>query len=103
MISPFLPTHLKAVFDAKLEGLSRSDTAARAAAISKTYRDGAGSSTIRTEADALAYALEHDVGRKLADPHVTQLKLIDPDRQHRPVDMNLAPDAVDPQSQTRLQ
>lgn len=57
MISPFLPTHLKAVFDAKLEGLSRSDTAARAAAISKTYRDGAGSSTIRTEADALAYAL----------------------------------------------
>ena len=57
MISPFLPTHLKAALDAKLEGLSRGDTAARAAAISKTYRDGGGSSTIRTEADALAYAL----------------------------------------------
>src|SRR5262249_2200840 len=38
-------------------GLSRSDAAARAAVISKTYRDGGGSGTIRTEVDALAYAL----------------------------------------------
>jgi ribosomal protein RSM22 (predicted rRNA methylase) len=57
MISPLLPAHLKAALDAKLNGLSRSDTAARAAAISKTYRDGGGSGAIRTEADALAYAL----------------------------------------------
>ena len=57
MISPLLPDHLKAALDAKLNGLSRSDTAARAAAISKTYRDGGGSGAIRTEADALAYAL----------------------------------------------
>src|SRR5215813_2753622 len=57
MISPLLPAHLKAALDAKLNGLSRSDTAARAAAISKTYRNGGGSGAIRTEADALAYAL----------------------------------------------
>jgi ribosomal protein RSM22 (predicted rRNA methylase) len=57
MISPALPAALKAVLDAKLHGLSRSDMAARAALISKTYRDGGGSGTIKTEADALAYAL----------------------------------------------
>jgi ribosomal protein RSM22 (predicted rRNA methylase) len=57
MIVPALPPALKAALDAKLHGLSRSDTAARSALISKTYRDGGGSGTIRTEADALAYAL----------------------------------------------
>jgi ribosomal protein RSM22 (predicted rRNA methylase) len=57
MIAPTLPAALKAALDAKLQGLSRSNTAARAALISKTYRDGGGSGTIRTEADALAYAL----------------------------------------------
>ncbi len=57
MIPPSLPAALKAALGAKLEGLSRSDAAARAATISKTYRDGGGSGTIRTEADAIAYAL----------------------------------------------
>lgn len=57
MIAPTLPAALKAALDAKLEGLSRSDAAARASAISKTYRSGGSSSGIRTDADALAYAL----------------------------------------------
>ncbi|WP_407176456.1 small ribosomal subunit Rsm22 family protein [Bradyrhizobium sp. STM 3562] len=57
MIPPTLPAALKVALDAKLEGLSRNDAAARASAISRTYRDGGGSGTIRTEADALAYAL----------------------------------------------
>ena len=43
MIPPDLPAELKAALDAKLEGLSRNDVAARAAAISKTYRDGGSS------------------------------------------------------------
>jgi hypothetical protein len=34
--------------------LSRSDAAARAALISRTYRDGGGSGAVRTEAGALA-------------------------------------------------
>jgi ribosomal protein RSM22 (predicted rRNA methylase) len=57
MISPDLPAELKAALDAKLEGLSRNDVAARATVISKTYRDGGGSGTIKSETDALAYAL----------------------------------------------
>jgi len=57
MIPPDLPAELKAALDARLEGLSRNDVAARAAAISKTYRDGGGSGAIRSETDALAYAL----------------------------------------------
>jgi ribosomal protein RSM22 (predicted rRNA methylase) len=57
MIAPDLPHSLKAALDARLEGVSRHDVAARAAAISKTYRDGGGSTVIRTETDALAYAL----------------------------------------------
>ena len=47
----------KAALDAKLEGVSREDMAKRAALISKTYRDGGGSGTIKSETDALAYAL----------------------------------------------
>jgi ribosomal protein RSM22 (predicted rRNA methylase) len=57
MTSPDLPTELKAALDARLHGLSRNDAADRAASISKTYRDGGGSGGIRSEADALAYAL----------------------------------------------
>src|SRR5439155_16881805 len=38
-------------------GRSRDDTSARAALISRTYRDGGGSNAIKSEADALVYAL----------------------------------------------
>lgn len=57
MISPDLPAELKGALDAKLEGLPWSDVAARAAAISKTYREGGGSGAIKSATDALAYAL----------------------------------------------
>jgi ribosomal protein RSM22 (predicted rRNA methylase) len=57
MTAPNLPAELKAALDAKLQGLSRSDTAERAALISKIYRDGGGSGAIVSEADALAFAL----------------------------------------------
>jgi ribosomal protein RSM22 (predicted rRNA methylase) len=58
MTSPDLPIELKIALDAKLQGVSRNDAAQRAALISRTYRSGGGSSvTIRSEADALAYAL----------------------------------------------
>ena len=57
MTAPDLPAELKSALDARLHGLSRSDAAARAAQISRTYRDGGGSTAIRSEIDALAYAL----------------------------------------------
>ncbi|ABE63966.1 Methyltransferase type 12 [Nitrobacter hamburgensis X14] len=57
MIPPALPAALRAALDRKAHGLSRSDAAARAAAISQTYRGGGGSGAIRGESDALAYAL----------------------------------------------
>src|SRR5579871_756296 len=57
MTSPTLPVDLRAALEAKLQGLARDDIAARAAQISKTYRDGGSSITIKSEADALAYAL----------------------------------------------
>jgi ribosomal protein RSM22 (predicted rRNA methylase) len=57
LTSPDLPAELKAALEAKLHGLSRSDAAERAARISETFRGGGGSTAIRTEADALAYAL----------------------------------------------
>ncbi|KWV56471.1 SAM-dependent methyltransferase [Bradyrhizobium macuxiense] len=57
MTSPDLPAELKAALNARLEGLSRNDAASRASVISQTYRDGGGSGTIKTETDALAYAL----------------------------------------------
>ncbi|MBX9649341.1 MAG: small ribosomal subunit Rsm22 family protein [Xanthobacteraceae bacterium] len=57
MTSPDLPAELKAALDGKLRGFSRTDAAGRAASISKTYRDGGGSGAIKSEADALAYAL----------------------------------------------
>jgi ribosomal protein RSM22 (predicted rRNA methylase) len=57
VIAPDLPVELKAALEAKLHGLSRSDAAERSARISQTYRSGGSSVAIRTEADALAYAL----------------------------------------------
>ena len=57
MTSPDLPAELKAALDARLRGFSRSDAAERSASISKNYRDGGGSGTIKSETDALAYAL----------------------------------------------
>src|SRR6202167_3060936 len=57
MTAPDLPAELKAALDARLQGLSRSDAAERAAIISRTYRGGGNSGAIRSETDALAYAL----------------------------------------------
>ena len=57
MISPDLPAALRAALEARLQGVSRNAAAERAAAISRTYRDGGGSTVITNEADALAYAL----------------------------------------------
>jgi ribosomal protein RSM22 (predicted rRNA methylase) len=57
MIAPDLPAELKVALDRKAQGLSRSDAAVRAAAISRTYRGGGGSDAIRTESDTLAYAM----------------------------------------------
>jgi len=57
VILPDLPAELKSALDTRLHGLSRNDAAERSASISKTYRDGGGSGAIRSEADALAYAL----------------------------------------------
>ncbi|MGZ5872692.1 MAG: small ribosomal subunit Rsm22 family protein [Bradyrhizobium sp.] len=57
MTPPDLPAELRAALEAKLQGLSRTAAAARAALISKTYRDGGNSGAITSEADALAYAL----------------------------------------------
>jgi ribosomal protein RSM22 (predicted rRNA methylase) len=57
MTAPDLPAELKAALEAKLYGVSRNDAAERATLISKTYRDGGNSGAIRSETDALAYAL----------------------------------------------
>ncbi|UZE48808.1 small ribosomal subunit Rsm22 family protein [Rhodopseudomonas sp. P2A-2r] len=57
MTAPDLPAELTAALNTKLHGLSRNDAAARSDAISKTYRSGGGSTAIRSETDALAYAL----------------------------------------------
>ncbi|HEY0331044.1 MAG TPA: small ribosomal subunit Rsm22 family protein [Rhodopseudomonas sp.] len=57
MTSAALPAELAAALARKSHGLSLGDAAARAAAMSKTYRGGGGSTAIRSEADALAYAL----------------------------------------------
>ena len=57
MTSPDLPAELKTALDVRLRGFSRSDAADRAALISRTYRDGGGSGTIKSETDALAYAV----------------------------------------------
>nr|WP_249127459.1 small ribosomal subunit Rsm22 family protein [Bradyrhizobium lablabi] len=52
-----MPAALRAALEARLQGISRNAAADRAAAISKTYRDGGGSTAIKSETDALAYAL----------------------------------------------
>src|SRR5437763_2877493 len=57
MTSPDLPAELRSALDARLQGVSRNEAAARAAAISKTYRDGGGSGAIKSGTDALAYVL----------------------------------------------
>jgi ribosomal protein RSM22 (predicted rRNA methylase) len=57
MTAPDLPAELKAALDTRLQGLSRVETASRAAVISRTYREGGGSGAIRSDGDALAYAL----------------------------------------------
>jgi ribosomal protein RSM22 (predicted rRNA methylase) len=57
MISPSLPAELKSALEQKLQGLPRHEAAERAALISKTYRDGGNSRAIKSETDALAYAL----------------------------------------------
>jgi ribosomal protein RSM22 (predicted rRNA methylase) len=51
------PSELTAALDALLEGVSRKELAARAAAMSAAYREGRSSGGIAGEADALAYAL----------------------------------------------
>ena len=57
MISPNLPAELQSTLARKAEGLSRANAAQRAGTISQTYRSGGGSNRIRSEDDALAYAL----------------------------------------------
>jgi ribosomal protein RSM22 (predicted rRNA methylase) len=57
VIHPWIPANLRSAIDAKLEGLPRQDLAARAASISKAYRDGGSSIAIKSDADALAYAI----------------------------------------------
>ena len=57
MTAPDLPAELRAALERRLHGQSRNDAAARAASISQTYRSGGGSGAIRSETDALAYAL----------------------------------------------
>src|SRR5437899_6345898 len=57
MLPPSLPAELKAALDAKLQGVCRTKAATRTALISKTYRDGGGSGAIKSETDAMAYAL----------------------------------------------
>ena len=57
MTSPSLPPALRAALDARLESLPRDDIAARAARISRTYRNSGNSRVIASSADALAYAL----------------------------------------------
>jgi ribosomal protein RSM22 (predicted rRNA methylase) len=57
MIAPELPAELKAALEVRLQGLTRDEIASRAASISKTYREGGNSGAIKSETDALAYAL----------------------------------------------
>ena len=57
MSAPELPAGLKVALEAKLHGRARDEIAARAAQISKTYRNSGNSRVIASEADALAYAL----------------------------------------------
>ena len=76
MISPTLPAELKAALDARLQGFSRTEAAQRSQKISTTYRAGGGSGTIKSDADALAYALARMnrlFGVTMAERGVSQL------------------------------
>jgi ribosomal protein RSM22 (predicted rRNA methylase) len=88
MTAPDLPAELKTALDAHLHGLSRQDAAERAALISKVYRDGGNSRAIKTETDALAYALARMPATYAAvtaslnalceiTPHFTPMSLLD--------------------------
>jgi ribosomal protein RSM22 (predicted rRNA methylase) len=57
MSAPEIPAGLRGALEAKLHGVARDEIAARAAQISKTYRDGGNSRGIASHTDALAYAL----------------------------------------------
>jgi len=56
-MTPDLPHELQSALAREAEGLSRSDAAQRSDAISQTYRSGGGSGRIKSNEDALAYAL----------------------------------------------
>ncbi|MBR0718275.1 small ribosomal subunit Rsm22 family protein [Bradyrhizobium liaoningense] len=56
-VSPSLPAQLKAALDGKLQGFSRNEAAQRSSKISNAYRTGGNSGGIKSDADALAYAL----------------------------------------------
>ena len=93
MTSPDLPAELKSALDGRLRGFSRSDAATRAASISKTYRDGGGSGVIRTETDALAYALARMnrlYGVTMAERGVSQLVSVGLDDAVKILDQNVA-------------
>ena len=60
MISPDLPAPLRAALEQMAHGLSRNDAAVRAASISRTYRDGGNSGTIRSDVTRIS------AGRPLA-------------------------------------
>src|ERR1700687_1541202 len=55
--APDLSPQLKAALGPPRHGFLRHEAAGSAASISRTYRDGGGSTAIRSETDALAYAL----------------------------------------------
>lgn len=75
-----LPPRLTAALDALLEGVARSDLAARARALSAGYRAGAASHAITGRADALAYALARGPASFAANAAVlTRLAQVMPD------------------------
>lgn len=75
-----LPPRLTAALDALLEGVARSDLAARARALSAGYRAGAASHGITGRADALAYALARGPASFAANAAVlTRLAQVMPD------------------------
>ena len=93
MTAPDLPAELKSALDAKLRGLSRNDAAGRAAVISQTYRGGGGSGAIRTETDALAYALARMnrlFGVTMAERGVSQLVSVALDEAVKILDQHVA-------------
>ncbi len=80
MTSPDLPSELKAALERKAHGLSRIEAAERAARISQVYRDGGDSRAIRSETDALAYALARMPATYAADTaSLNALREIRPD------------------------